>query len=46
MLRTAYDSFIIHPWQVPVPAIAIASAVLAWNLLADGIRAAFGKVEG
>jgi peptide/nickel transport system permease protein len=46
MLRTAYDSFLLHPWQVLVPALAVASAVLAWNLLADGIRAAFGKVEG
>ena len=46
MLRTAYDHFILHPWQVPVPAIAIATAVLAWNLFADGVRDAFGKVEG
>ncbi len=45
MLRTAYDNFLIHPWQVLVPAVAIASAVLAWNLFADGVRAAFGRVE-
>ena len=46
MLRTAYDNFLVHPWQVLVPAVAIASAVLAWNLFADGVRAAFGRVEG
>jgi ABC-type dipeptide/oligopeptide/nickel transport system permease subunit len=45
MLRTAYDNFLIHPWQVVAPAVAIASAVLAWNLFADGVRAAFGRVE-
>jgi peptide/nickel transport system permease protein len=45
MLRTAYDNFLIHPWQVVAPAVAIASAVLAWNLFADGVRAAFGRME-
>jgi peptide/nickel transport system permease protein len=45
MLRTAYDNITVHPWLILPPAVAIALTVLAWNLLADGLRHALGRVS-
>jgi peptide/nickel transport system permease protein len=45
MLRQAYDTITTHPWQLLAPAATIALTVVSWNLLADGLRDAFGKVE-
>jgi ABC-type dipeptide/oligopeptide/nickel transport system permease subunit len=45
MLRTAYDNITVHPWLILPPAVAIALTVLAWNLLADGLRDALGRVS-
>jgi peptide/nickel transport system permease protein len=43
MLRNAYDnSLYTHPWQLVIPGVAIATTVLAYNTLGDGIRDAFG----
>jgi peptide/nickel transport system permease protein len=46
MLRQANDNITTHPWQVVPAAVAIALTVVSWNLLADGLRDAFGRVEG
>jgi peptide/nickel transport system permease protein len=43
MLRRAYDlALFTHPWQLLVPAIAIAITVLAFFSLGDGLRDALG----
>jgi len=44
MLREAYDTGLFtHPWSLVVPGAAIASAVLAFNTLGDGLAAALGR---
>jgi ABC-type dipeptide/oligopeptide/nickel transport system permease subunit len=45
MLADFYNELIKHPWMVFIPGIAIALAVLAFNILGDGLRDALGKVE-
>ena len=43
ILRRAYDTALfVHPWQVVMPGIAIAVAVLSFNLLGDSLRDALG----
>src|SRR5262249_39048439 len=43
MLRRAYDlALFTHPWQLLVPAIAIAITVLAFFSLGDGLRDVLG----
>jgi ABC-type dipeptide/oligopeptide/nickel transport system permease subunit len=46
MLREAFDHMTAHPGLLIAPAAAIALTVVAWNLLADGLRDALGRVEG
>jgi oligopeptide/dipeptide ABC transporter ATP-binding protein len=42
MLSDAYEKIFTHPWQIVYPGVAIALTVLAFNLLGDGLRDAFG----
>ncbi len=42
MLRRSYDFFFSHPWGMLAPGIAIALAVLSWNLVGDGLRDSMG----
>ncbi len=43
MLQEAYNTGLFtHPWSLVVPGAAIASAVLAFNILGDGLSAALG----
>lgn len=46
MLREAYDnSLFTSPWQLVVPGAAIAITVLAFNVLGEGLRDAFGAAH-
>lgn len=38
MLQEARDVLFVGPWMAIYPGIAIAAAVLGWNLLGDGLR--------
>jgi peptide/nickel transport system permease protein len=38
MLQEARDVFFVGPWMAIWPGLAIAAAVLGWNLLGDGLR--------
>jgi peptide/nickel transport system permease protein len=38
MLQEARDVLFVGPWMAVYPGIAIAAAVLGWNLLGDGLR--------
>jgi peptide/nickel transport system permease protein len=38
MLQEARDVFFVGPWMAIWPGVAIALAVLGWNLLGDGLR--------
>ncbi|MER5628408.1 dipeptide/oligopeptide/nickel ABC transporter permease/ATP-binding protein [Streptosporangium sp. NPDC002544] len=42
MLRRSYDFIFAHPWHMLAPGIAIVLAVLAWNLVGDGLRDSMG----
>jgi peptide/nickel transport system permease protein len=43
MLQEAYNTALFtHPWSLVVPGLAIASAVLAFNTIGDGLTAALG----
>jgi len=42
MLTDAYPKIFAHPWQIVYPGVAIAITVLAFNVLGDGVRDAFG----
>jgi ABC-type dipeptide/oligopeptide/nickel transport system permease subunit len=46
MLRSAFDTMVTRPWLVFIPAAAIALTVLAFNVVADALRDALGRVEG
>ena len=43
MLRTSYEYMTSHPSMLVAPAVAVLSTVLAFNLLADALRDAFGR---
>ncbi|MFV0532890.1 MAG: ABC transporter permease [Cumulibacter sp.] len=43
MLAQGYNSMYMQPWLVVFPGIAIALAVLAFNLVGDGLRDAIGR---
>jgi peptide/nickel transport system ATP-binding protein len=43
MLQRAYQSVFVAPLQIVWPGLAIAFAVLAFNLLGDGLRDAMGR---
>ncbi len=45
MLSEAYDNVQRSSFQPLPPGIAIAVAVLAFNVLGDGLRAAIGREE-
>jgi peptide/nickel transport system permease protein len=38
MLQEARDVLFVGPWMAVWPGVAIAAAVLGWNLLGDGLR--------
>ncbi|MDI6771353.1 MAG: ABC transporter permease [bacterium] len=38
MLQEARDTLFVAPWMAIWPGVAIAAAVLGWNLLGDGLR--------
>jgi peptide/nickel transport system permease protein len=38
MLQEARDVLFVGPWLAIWPGLAIAAAVLGWNLLGDGLR--------
>ena len=42
MLRRSFDFFYSDPWGMLAPGIAIALAVLSWNLVGDGLRDSMG----
>ncbi|HEY2300734.1 MAG TPA: ABC transporter permease [Acidimicrobiales bacterium] len=43
MLRTSYEYMTSHPFLLVPPAVAVLLTVLAFNLLADALRDAFGQ---
>ena len=47
MLEEAYNTGLSdHPWSLVVPGVAIASAVLAFNSIGDGLAATVGQRRG
>lgn len=45
MLQRGFRFIFSQPWQSMIPGIAIASAVLSFNMAGDGLRDALGLVE-